>query len=230
MRSSLFCFNKSLQRIILKIRFHREAASLSQKEVAEKLNIGYRSYQRIESGEAVCDINFLHRFCYLLNLNFLDFISPYAPKPINLELFYSEEEIKKFQSLKFIEDSHFLFFVDKFEKNIAIEEDLEFLKNENPMLVWTSGKIKPNDAFCEIFNWKRNTSKNVQFISNSYEKLNFLGCVFYYNPKYLIKKIDDYVKDGVRHKIEFYASATYQNDEILGIFIIKLIPQITCLK
>lgn len=226
MRSSLFCFNKSLKRIILKIRFHREAASLSQREVAEKLNIGHRSYQRIESGEAVCDINFLHRFCYLLNLNFLDFISPYAPMPINLELFCNGEEIHKFKNLKFIEDSHFLYFVDKFEKNVSIEEGVEFLKNENPMLVWTSGKFKPNDAFCEIFNWKKNVSKYPEIISNSHEKLNFLDCIFYYNPKFLIKKLDDYVKDGVRHKVEFYASATYQNDEILGIFILKLTPQI----
>lgn len=224
MRSTDFCFNKSLKRIVLKIRFHRELASYSQKETAEQLNIGYRSYQRIESGEAICDINFLHRFCYLFNLNFLEFISPYSPVPIGLELFCTEEEVQKFQSLSFIESSHFISWVNKFEKNnLALEEEPEFLNNENPMFLLSSGKLKPNDACCEFFDWKKNLPKRTYLILDAYEKLNFFDCVLYYNPKYLIKTIGDYMKDGVTHKIELYASITHKNDDFIGIFIIKLI-------
>ncbi|MFP5387566.1 MAG: helix-turn-helix transcriptional regulator [Bacteriovoracia bacterium] len=58
------------------LRHYREASGLSQSEVAEKLNIGLRSYQRYESGESVPSVDLVFLMSKVLDFELKDMFDP----------------------------------------------------------------------------------------------------------------------------------------------------------
>ena len=65
-----------IDKVIIMLRHYREAAGLSQSEVAERLNIGLRSYQRYESGESVPSIDLVFLMSKVLNFKLKEMFCP----------------------------------------------------------------------------------------------------------------------------------------------------------
>lgn len=68
--------NSFVHSIVIQIRLYREGRNISQASMADALNLGHRTYQRIESGETVPSIEVLYRISVLLNLPIEHFVNP----------------------------------------------------------------------------------------------------------------------------------------------------------
>lgn len=223
MNSQLDSLQRSLDRILLKIRQCREAAKLSQSEVAEKLSIGLRTYQRIENGEVSCDISFLYRFSEVLNINFIDLVTPYPPAKKMITLYKSEIEIKSFEALPFIQKTNFNSWVKRFEKDLLkLGETEKFINEKLPMSLWTHSKKIVNNSHHEFFD----TKKGYQQINNIYlkpdDRVNTIDCLFCYRPKYSLKKLIDYNVKGIYLNLNLYSAHLYVDEEILSISVVEL--------
>lgn len=216
---------KSLNRVVFKLRFYREAANLSQKETAEKLNIGHRSYQRIENGEANCDILLLYRFSKVFDVNLVELVTPYSPKkPKNFSLF-DMNQIEEFEKNPFVQLTNFKNLTHQFENKILdLLDGKDLLSSDYPLMIWTPSKKVINDVLLEIYDIKKIYKKDNFLNLPIDEKMNILDCLFYYRPKYSIKKISNVVIKEKNYEIEFYSTHLYQEDEILTLSLLKLIP------
>lgn len=225
MISAPICPNKSLKRIIFKLRHYREAANFSQKEAAEKLNIGHRSYQRIENGEANCDISFLHRFSLIFGVNFIELVTPYPPLPNQFSLYNNEMEQGLFEVLPFIQQTKFLDWAFRFEKNLdLIAEGQDFISAEYPMCFWTPSKKIMNNSLVEAFGIKKIFRKVNFILLRPEDRMNFLDCLYYYRPKYTIKKHLDQSINGFRYNVEIFSAHFYRDDEVMGLSVLRLSP------
>lgn len=65
-----------LDQIIIQIKHFREEAGLTQADMAEKLKIGLRSYQRYESCESIPSLNFIHEASQILKFEVKDLFTP----------------------------------------------------------------------------------------------------------------------------------------------------------
>lgn len=207
----------SLKRIVFKLRYFREAAGVSQKQASEKLSVGHRSYQRIESGETNVDINFLLRFSQLFNVNFLELVTPYAPVPNDLILYSSAEEISAFENLPFVKDSHFLEWVRRFQEVAPDFQDCrEFTSSPQSMCMWSPSKKCMNDAMLERLDLKKEFRKmNFYFLKNDV-RLNFLDNLYFHRPKYSLKKIKGLLKSGKPVDVELYSFHLFHDDEVIS--------------
>lgn len=64
------------ERIVLKLRINRQSQGLSQGQMAKLLKLSLRTYQRIESGDAPIEINFLYNFCGVTGTDFFQLTRP----------------------------------------------------------------------------------------------------------------------------------------------------------
>lgn len=225
MISSQICPIKSLKRIIFKLRHYREVANCSQKEAAERLCIGHRSYQRIENGEASCDISFLHRFCHVFKVDFLDLVSPYPPLPHEFTIFSTESEQSKFELMPFVQQTKFMDWVFLFEKkSSAFAETSEFILAEHPMCYWTPTKKIMNDSLMEAFGIKKIYRKVNFILLREESRMNFLDCLYYYHPKYTIKNHPDQIINNVSYNIEIFSVHFYRDNEVMGLSVLRSTP------
>ncbi|MGZ3788782.1 MAG: helix-turn-helix domain-containing protein [Bacteriovorax sp.] len=222
MVSSQVCPQLSLGRIVFKLRYFRELAKHSQQEAADKLNLGHRSYQRIENGEAKCDIAFLYRFCLIFNVDILELVTPYAPGPQNLILYKTKEEEDLFQGLSYVQQTGFLDCSRRLEKNFAIlGKDNQWMNSEYPFCLWTHSKKTMNEAMMEKFGiQKKSSSERFNFLLPK-ERLNFFDCLYYHRPKYSLKKHLNHEMNGLRYDIEIYSAHLYLEEDVINISILK---------
>lgn len=120
-----------MDKFVIQLRYHREDKGLSQCELAEKLKIGLRSYQRYEAGESIPSIDLLFTISQALDFNLKDFFAPdeYL-KHINGLKFYDGAEVKEFTSHPLIVDSELISFFESKEFQKVIDTDnIKLLRN-----------------------------------------------------------------------------------------------------
>lgn len=126
-----------MDKFIIQLRYHREDMGLSQCEMAEKLNIGLRSYQRYESAESIPSVDLLFKISQILDFNLRDFFAPekYLVKFEGLK-FYEENELENFAKdplvaksgvFAFFESKEFIKVVES--DNIKLLRKSEFFQN-----------------------------------------------------------------------------------------------------
>ncbi len=208
---------ESLRRIVFKLRFYREAAGVSQKQASEKLSVGHRSYQRIEGGETNVDIAFLLRFSQLFNINFMELVTPYAPVPKELILFRTPEEQRTFESLAFVKEGQFVEWVNRHqEEALSLAECKEFTSSPRPMCLWTPSKKIMNDSMLVRLEIKKELRKMNFYFLRPDVRLNFLDNLYYYRPKYSLKRICATLKNGEPCEVELYSFHTYHGDDVVS--------------
>lgn len=213
---------QTLKRVVFKLRFYRESANVSQREAAEKLNIGHRSYQRIESGEASCDISFLHRFCLTFNVDFIDLACPNPPKNSNIDLFINKEEQIIFEKMQFVKETNFKNLVSSFETHsLSFGETELFAEAEHPFCIWTPNKNIVNNNLLELLGKSINTTNSNMPLLLRDEKINALDCLYYYRPKYSLKKIVNYNLNGTHKPIDLFSAHFYEKNEVKSISLLK---------
>lgn len=119
-----------MDKFVIQLRYHREDKRLSQCELADKLKIGLRSYQRYEAGESIPSIDLLFMISQVLDFNLKDFFAPedYL-KHINGLKFYEGAEVKEFTSHPLIIDSELMsFFESKEFQKVIDTDDLKLLR------------------------------------------------------------------------------------------------------
>lgn len=213
----------SLGRIILKLRLYRESVQYSQKATAEKLNLGYRSYQRIENEESVCDISFLYRFCDLFGADFTALASPHAP-PIknNLKIFQENEE-EKFKNTTPVLASTIIFFVQKFSnKQVQFSDlisDSTFLNSKYKLCISTPFKSTYNENANGFFEYSYPHCKKGKCYSSIHDQVGYWDCIYYYRPKYSIQKIPlachNKNVEMIEHSAHFYLDGNIISISIL---------------
>jgi transcriptional regulator with XRE-family HTH domain len=110
--------NFKIRRVLFKLRLYRELKKLTQTQVAQETGVGLRTYQRIESGEASCDIDFLFRYCHFLEIKLEHLLSLTVPElHSNIKLFNTESEQFSFTQIPAIKDSHFLSLANHLQEN-----------------------------------------------------------------------------------------------------------------
>lgn len=217
----------SLRRIVFKLRFYRELAGVSQKEAAEKLHIGHRSYQRIEGGETNVDITFLLRFSQLFNMNFLELVTPYPPELNGVVIYKTPEELNEFENLPYIKNSHFLEWSKRFlEKAPTFDDCKEFTSSHRPMVMWTPSKKCMNDSLVDQLNIKKEFRKVNFYFLRPDDRLKFLDTLYYYKPKYSLKRIRGNFKRGLYCEVELYSVHLFHEDELLSFSFVHLLPSV----
>lgn len=181
-----------LSRVSFKLRFYREASRMSQREASHKLNIGFRSYQRIESGEALCDIFFLYRFCVLfkVDMNSLTINSAPEPKP-GLKMIFSDDELKSFEFHPTVQNSKILDRIKMIESlestNRKALEGQDFLTSKFCLSISTPNKFNFNLSSHAFLNTLVDHSFKKITLDEINERLNHWDILFYYRPKYSVR-------------------------------------------
>lgn len=62
------------EQILKQIKVHRQLEGMSQKEMADKLNISQSAYGKIETGNTFISIDRLNEICKILSLNMFDLL------------------------------------------------------------------------------------------------------------------------------------------------------------
>lgn len=104
--------------LAIQIKHLRESLNLSQAEIAEKVGIGLRTYQRIESSETIPTIDIVFNLAAIFNVR-LD------------EIFYPEEKIsldKNIFTFQGEEENKFLNYQDVIDSRILEIQDHEIFK------------------------------------------------------------------------------------------------------
>ncbi len=94
----------NLERVVFKIKYNRAHLGISQQEMAKKLDISHRKYQRIEALESSPSLEMLFSLSQILKIKFSELSSPEVPNfiPENFEILnLSEDSLKTiFESTK----------------------------------------------------------------------------------------------------------------------------------
>lgn len=212
-------YNFQFKRIVFKIRLHRELNCLSQQEMAEKLSMSNRTYQRIESCETSIDIINIIKICQFLKIDFNYLLNLSPPKLAasimvcesieNLHL--SEEEIKV---------------VNSFHKIDCVEHLQIFpiypsFKNSNTALFFSYNTKKvANETLC-----KMTGIEGIRKITsdNPYPEgvIQYLDYLFYFRPRLTV--IDPARLITMNSSLQLYAYNfySYLDDNIFGLHFIK---------
>ena len=92
----------ALKRVGLKLKRLRKAHNYTQKEIAERLNLGLRSYQRIENRETIYDLVLLYNACSIYGVNFVNLANPYAPDEQFKGSFFNSPDEVPFEGAKVV--------------------------------------------------------------------------------------------------------------------------------
>lgn len=218
------CLNTSLKRIRLKIRFYREAAQVSQKEAADKLNLGHRSYQRIESGEASCDISFIYKFCNMFEIDSNSMLSP-SPPVINnnLHFFYSDDNHKELKDISQIREK---ICQDTNQKNISIGnliDNPDFLNSEIGLCISTPFKQFFNYQAVRNLGLIKNKIKTMTTTRDIQEQINYWDCIYYYAPNLSIRNNYTVQINGEEIELDIHTTHFLQPDNIFNINTFKIL-------
>lgn len=220
MNFSKICPHTSTKRVLFKIRAYREAAQISQREAAEKLSIGHRSYQRIENGEATFDILFLYRFCNLFGVEFNELVCPNPPKISQKIELINHDQIDIFKNIKHVQESKMLELEHLLESiNFSIRDILEsqqFINSSSYLCVSTPYKIFFNKACNDIAHITQRISPP-PFLAHDLEsikkRIHYWDCLHFYSPKYSINRsdldiIDENFVNYTEYAIHAYGQST----------------------
>lgn len=196
---------EALKRISLKIKRLRKKSHYTQKDVAERLNLGLRSYQRIENRECGYDLSLLYRLCEVFNANFFELTNPYAPKDIHKNFFFNDRS--EFKNICSCESIDFLENLELNPENITADE--AFMSATVPLALVTPFKVE--------FNKKAKSSQS-RFVTalglkNETATEQFWDEVLFHQPKFSAVKITN---DQVIVSRHFYND--HEEYMISGIF------------
>jgi len=148
-----------LAQFSVQLRHHREACDLSQQELAEKINIGYRTYQRYETGESTPSLDVIFQLSIVLNFKLDEIFSPEKAIDRNLDVkFFNENNEHEFLNDKFVLGSQILQLTSK---DIAggiesIVLDPLFAESSYFMAVTTFRNITLNNTVRDRLGFKSN--------------------------------------------------------------------------
>lgn len=216
----------SIDRIKLKMRLYREAAQIGQKMTAKKLNLGYRSYQRIETEGSDCSVSFLCNFCNLFNADFDRLVSPNAPKINDSLIFFNDKnEIAKFESIEIIKNSNLAGFGNQLISGTLFQRGFaKGFNHSSPIVVnydlciSTPFKYIYYNSKEEYFDFQSKKGTNAMMLE---EKINYWDCIYYYRPQYSIKQSSFTDKLGERMNFTLYSMHLYQKDELSNISLVE---------
>lgn len=196
---------EALKRISLKIKRLRKKSHYTQKDVAEKLNLGLRSYQRIENRECGYDLYLLYRLCEVFNANFFELTNPYAPKDIHKNFFFHDRA--EFKNICSCESVDFLEKLVINPENLAADES--FMAAGVPLAFVSPFKVEFNKK------GKASQSRFVEALGlkNEAESEQFWDEVLFHQPKFSAVKITN---DQVIVNRHFYND--HEEFMISGIF------------
>lgn len=101
--------NLFLEQFSIQLRFNREACGLSQQELSERLHIGYRTYQRFETGESIPSLDVVYLLSKELKFKLKDIFSPSENIKLNNRIkFYTPDEESIFMSDPLVNKSRLL--------------------------------------------------------------------------------------------------------------------------
>lgn len=122
-----------MNRFIIRLRYYREEKNLSQAEMAERLQIGLRSYHRYESGESTPPLHLLYPLAKILEVNPEDLITEKVPLNHDWVTIYEGAEKKIFEEDPLVKASKIfdIFHSEEFKKALN-HHDLTLLR-ENPL-------------------------------------------------------------------------------------------------
>jgi transcriptional regulator with XRE-family HTH domain len=133
----------NLQRVILKIKYNRAHKGISQQDMANKLNMSHRKYQRIEAMESTPNLEVLLETSKVLDICFDELVSPKAPNEIPTNFEILEANFQKIQErfpntnardfFDLINNSDFNNIINSDLKNILKLE--KFMNSESPLYI-----------------------------------------------------------------------------------------------
>lgn len=113
-----------IDKLAILIRYYREASGLSQADIADKLHVGLRSYQRYESGESSPPIDLVFNIATLLKFKLEDlFPSSDLKRELNGLKLYQEAEYHEFHRHPLIKASDLMTFYQSGEYQELIQEN-----------------------------------------------------------------------------------------------------------
>lgn len=179
---------KTIDRILFKIRLYREANSVNQSDLAEALGIGLRSYQRIEAGETICDIEFLIRFCHYFKISFCKLTSPEMPVPIEEQKLFIDHEEKDFEKFELINRTNFINFSEQLHQKYKSLDEIgnspEFIHAPFKLVTFNSNKKYVNNLLAREMGSAKNKFKTFENVSSLDKVIGILDNVHYHQPKY----------------------------------------------
>lgn len=175
----------------VQLRHHREACELSQQELAEKIKIGYRTYQRYETGEATPSLDVIFQLSNVLGFKLDEMFSPDKSIDRILDVkFFNTNNEHEFLNDQYVSGSQITKLVSK-DITGGIEPiilDPLFAESSYFMAVTTFRNITLNNAVRDKLGFKSNvisTSAATEFVREQ-------GILWAYmilnNKKYAIEK------------------------------------------
>lgn len=164
--------SEHVARYVLKLKLYRELAGFSQNEMAEALGVSHRTYQRIEAGETVLDLEMILKVCAILKVelgNWLNLVSPEKLDSVKVldeisdELLSNDEKILKenffklsnsdemssFPTQKLFKESPSVLFFSWNTRKIANDMAANLTRLENSTKI-TFGYSKPQNIISYI--------------------------------------------------------------------------------
>lgn len=148
-----------LAQFSVQLRHNREACGLSQQELAERIKIGYRTYQRYETGEATPSLDVVFQLANELKFKLDEMFSPEKLINRNLDVkFFNEENEKDFLNNELVSNSQILKLASKDLTNgiETILKDPLFSESPYYMGVTTFRNVTLNNAVRDRLGFKSN--------------------------------------------------------------------------
>jgi transcriptional regulator with XRE-family HTH domain len=226
MEKNFIHLQSSINRLNFKLRFFRETSNLSQKDLANKLNIGHRSYQRIESGLAHCDISFLYRFCNLLQIDFNNLTSAKEPAvDENVNFFLRDESSTEKEYFKemippVLEEVCSDLESNKFTLTNMLENPI-FLNDIHALAVSNPFKKYFNISSNELLGLFTNDVLKKQIWGTLEEQFMFWDNIYYYTPQYSVRKNFKICAHEKSNIMTIYSIHIYKNGQITSVSWLK---------
>lgn len=215
-------------RLTFKLRLIRETAQTKQLTAAEKLRVSHRSYQRIENGEVIADIEFLLRFSHLFGIDFDSLISPHPPKlSENIQLFSTPDSFQLFENIEDIQNSGILKIGSDFEKNLRVEKSLAmnfgnaFSQSSYNLLISKNMTKLVNQKTLNTLELNHNRLRMDISYNSVQEELLYWDHIFYYRPKYSIRKNVSFKFKENNYQFNVLRAHYYQGDDLFGIALLN---------
>jgi transcriptional regulator with XRE-family HTH domain len=150
----------NLERVIFKLKYNRAHCGISQAEMAKKLDMSHRKYQRIEAMESTPSLAMLFKTSQLLKIKFNELTSPNVPQelPQNFQVLLNNEDALKEQFTSLNESNYFEICNSGEIENIIMENPKEIMKlssftnSDFPLYLSDYNITYMNDALRKITN------------------------------------------------------------------------------
>ena len=150
----------NIERVIFKIKYNRAHCGISQAEMAKKLDMSHRKYQRIEAMESTPTLDMLFETAQLLKIKFNELTSPDVPQelPGNFRVLSNNEEALKSEFLS-LKESNFFDLANSGEIENIIKTNIKdimkikaFTESDFPLYISDYNTTYMNDSLRRITN------------------------------------------------------------------------------